>query len=115
MFALLKNFFNWFKKEEEPQLRDTIFCDNSTENGIKTWYTYFPETWSQEMIEKSIKQAYKNPIQKLSDKIIGKSKNGVIIQMYLEKKKILRAFPAKIYNIKGHLKECNVTLNASYR
>ena len=54
-------------------------------NGLEKMSTFFPNSWSRVTVLKKISEAYKNPIEFTEYGVIGKTSEGMKIQMWFLK------------------------------
>ncbi len=69
--------------------------------GQKIISTRFPRAWSKEDIVEKVQEALSRVIEGSDDKVIGVTKDNVVLQMYIKNNQVYAVFPAKLYNIKA--------------
>ncbi len=72
--------------------------------GQKVISTRFPRAWDKDIITQKVQEALERVIEGSEDKVIGITKDGIVLQMYVKNGQIFAVFPSKLYNIRTQSK-----------
>ena len=68
--------------------------------GQRVISTRFPRAWDKDIITQKAQEALERVIEGSEDKVIGITKDGIVLQMYVKNGQIFAVFPSKLYNIR---------------
>jgi Bacterial EndoU nuclease len=106
----------FFLKNDSPELKLYLMIPESQQQDIDpskvhiavgqyggqhVISTRFPRAWDKEMITQKVQEALERVIEGTEDKVIGITKDGIVLQMYVKNGQIFAVFPSKLYNIQS--------------